>query len=411
MRILFIAGTFPQLTFIFRTVVTIAKEGHEVVVMAREPGSWKAFESELPLPANLTVKYLIPDSRLLNPGRLLRLLRVSFSRILRSPVGAFKLARLCFQRAHNRRYAAVIFFRHLPFLGAQADIVQFEFSMMKTLYPLVETLVKAPTIVSCRGSDVHTLEIRKARDQKRRLESLLSPTLVHCVSEEMTQAVTQISGRTDGLWVNRPAIPVQQIIPKQTYSTNPVPMIVTVGRLNWKKGFDYFLAALTRLKDAGVPFKAQIIGSGELQAQMRFSVQDLDLTEEVELVGRVKPEKVFDYLHQADIYILSSHEEGISNAVLEAMAAGLPIVTTSAGGMAEAVRDGVDGYVIPVRDIPAMVEKLTTLLGDGQLRERMGRSARERVEAEFTLERQAKVFGQMYEAAQLQHKSIVTTTS
>ncbi|MCP5303472.1 MAG: glycosyltransferase, partial [Pseudomonadales bacterium] len=84
---------------------------------------------------------------------------------------------------------------------------------------------------------------------------------------------------------------------------------------------------------------------------------------------------------------------------------------TSAGGMAEAVRDGVDGYVIPVRDIPAMVEKLTTLLGDGQLRERMGRSARERVEAEFTLERQAKVFGQMYEAAQLQHKSIVTTTS
>ena len=218
----------------------------------------------------------------------------------------------------------------------------------------------------------------------------------------MACTVTHVSGRTEGLWVNRPAVPVNKIATKKAYNTNSAPVIVTAGRLNWKKGYDYFLAALRRLKDAGIPFRAQIIGSGDLQAQIRFSIGDLDLLPEVKLVGRLKPDVVFDYLCKADIYVLTSHEEGISNAVLEAMAVGLPIITTAAGGMEEAVRDGLDGYVIPVRDIPALVEKLTALLGDSQLCERMGRSARERVEFEFTLERQAKVFSQMYEAAHSQ---------
>lgn len=410
MKILFIAGTFPELTFIFRTVVAIAQEGHEVMVMAREPGNWKAFESELPLPANLTVKYLIPDNSLLKPGRFLRFAGGALREIVRSPRGALRLWRLARERRKTIKQALTLFFRHLPFLGVQADIIQFEFSMMQALYPFMETLLKAPTVVSCRGSDVHTIGIRQERQQQRRLGTLVNASLVHCVSQEMAHTVTKLSGRTDGLWVNRPAVPVKQITPKQAYNTNEIPVIVAVGRLHWKKGFDYFLAALCRLKAAGVPFRAQIIGGGELQAQMRFSVGDLDLLPEVELVGRLKPDEVFDRLRKADIYVLSSHEEGISNAVLEAMAVGLPVITTSAGGMDEAVRDGVDGYVIPVRDIPAMVEKLAALLADPQLRERMGRSARERVEAEFTLERQARVFSQMYEAARLHGLSAASTT-
>jgi colanic acid/amylovoran biosynthesis glycosyltransferase len=402
MKVLFISGTFPQLTFIFRTVCAIAEQGHEVTVMARDPGNWKQFVADFPLPSTLTVKYLIPDTRLFTPKRFSRLVVGLITSIAHAPIASWQLLKLCRQQSSTFKETLKLFFAHIPFLRVDTDIIQFEFYLTKSQYTLLDKIVNAPIIVSCRGADVHFLALRNRYTQEIRLKNLLSASLIHCVSKEMAETVTQITGRSEGLWINRPAVPFNKISPKSQYNIDTVPTIITVGRLFWKKGFDYLLAALQRLKVAGIPFKAQIIGTGDLQAQMRFSVDDLDLSPEIDLVGQLKPDEVLNHLREADIYVLSSHEEGISNAVLEAMGVGLPIITTAAGGMEEAVRDGLDGYVIPVRDIPAMVEKLTALLGDAQLRERMGRSARERIKAEFTLERQAKVFGQMYEAARSQ---------
>jgi glycosyltransferase involved in cell wall biosynthesis len=78
------------------------------------------------------------------------------------------------------------------------------------------------------------------------------------------------------------------------------------------------------------------------------------------------------------------------------MAVGLPIVTTDAGGMSEAVRDGIEGYVVPVRDIPAFTQRLGALLQNPAQRQAMGEAARARVAAEFTIERQLQVFEQLY---------------
>lgn len=172
--------------------------------------------------------------------------------------------------------------------------------------------------------------------------------------------------------------------------------VLALGQLEWYSGFDYLLAALSRLNQQGCIFQAQIIGDGELRSVLRFSIGDLGLTDRVTLVGTLPSHKVVERMRAADLFVLSSHEEGISNAALEAMACGLPVVTTNAGGMAEAVRDGIDGFVVPVRDIAALTDRIARLLADPALREQMGRSARARVEAEFSLERQARVFEEMY---------------
>src|SRR5690606_31299714 len=137
-----------------------------------------------------------------------------------------------------------LFIRHLPFLKLRTDVIQFEFYLLASQYPLVDKLIDAPTIVSCRGADIHIFETLKGKLQQERLQNLQKATLVHCVSEEMAGSVTHVSGRTEGLWVNRTAVPVNKITPKEIYNTNSVPVIVTTGRLDWKKGFDYLLAAL-----------------------------------------------------------------------------------------------------------------------------------------------------------------------
>jgi glycosyltransferase involved in cell wall biosynthesis len=116
----------------------------------------------------------------------------------------------------------------------------------------------------------------------------------------------------------------------------------------------------------------------------------------VTFAGALGPDAVLGRLQGADVFLHSSSSEGISNAVLEAMACGLPVVTTDVGGMAEAVRDGVDGHVVAPRDVAAAAEALTRLAGDPEGRKRMGDSARERVRDRFDLAHQLDAFCELF---------------
>ena len=115
------------------------------------------------------------------------------------------------------------------------------------------------------------------------------------------------------------------------------------------------------------------------------------------MYGALPPDGVRALLDDADVFVHASLGEGISNGVLEAMASGLPVVTTDCGGMREAVTDGQDGFVVPVRDVAAMSAALVELAGDAGLRTRMGRAARAAVERGFALEQQIASFASLYE--------------
>lgn len=399
MRILSVVGTFPEQTFLLRKATALAERGHEVIIVARVRGDWASFRDLLPLPPTLSVRYLPPDGGLGDPRRALTLAAALPPHFARSPAAARRLLALCRCHPETRNAPWQHFIRHIPFLAMQADVVHLEFLVTRGTYPLLPAVMGAPVVVSCRGADLHMLEQRSAREQAARLKSLREADVLHCVSAELAAEVTRLSGRTDGIWVNRPAVDTDRIAPKEEYRSGRAPMIVAVGRLVWKKGFDYLLAALARLKREGIAVKAQIIGDGDLYPRLRFSIEDLSLEPEVELVGPLTSRQVLERMREADLFVLSSHEEGISNAALEAMACGLPVVTTDAGGMAEAVCDGVEGFVVPVRDIGALADRIRALAANPALRERMGRAARARVEREFSLTSQAERFEAIYRAA------------
>ena len=395
--ILFVAGAFPSTTFITRMLVGLAARGHHVTVMARQRGKWDADDGVLPLPPTLEVKDLIPDYGFRQPRRALRLLAHGPLHILRRPKRALRLWRMCREASSSRGQAVRLFIRHLAFLSLpRPDIIQFEFLVTATLYPVLGKLLNCPTLLSCRGADLHMLEVRPEVERQRRIYAIHTATAVHCVSNELASEVSRIAGRQAGVSVNRPAVPVDHISPRQEHSASGPPLILSVGRLEWKKGYDYLLAALARLRQAGVAFNARLIGGGSLYSRLRFSIDDMGLSDCVVLTGRLPFSGVLAALHEADIFVLSSHEEGIANAVLEAMAAGLPIVTTNAGGMPEAVRDGVEGFVVPVRDIEALAGRIQQLVNDAELRRRMGRAARVRCEADFSLARQLDGFERIY---------------
>jgi glycosyltransferase involved in cell wall biosynthesis len=249
--------------------------------------------------------------------------------------------------------------------------------------------------VSCRGNDIHTLELRPARQRKAAIDCITHAAAVHCVSEEMARSVTSLTGRTSGLWINRPAVDVGGIKPR-TAVRNERLRILATGRLVWKKGFDYLLTALARLAKSGIDFEAEIVGDGPLRSVLRYSIADLGLEHQVRLAGAVKSTDVLEKLQTTDVFVLSSVEEGISNAALEAMATGVPVITTNAGGMAEAINDGVEGFVVPVRDVDTFTNRLRQVATDEKLRQRLGAAARKRALADFTLERQLSIFEELY---------------
>lgn len=395
MRLLLVTGAFPARseTFIYRKVAALARRGHAVTVATRRVGDWAMYPE--PLPPSVRVMEMLPDNSLRDPRRVVSLLGGGSQRFASNPSAARALYRATREDSRTQANAWRQFIRHLSLVGERPDVVHFEFLSLGAMYPLARDVVRAPLIVSCRGNDLHTLELRGAAEHDAAVECLRRADAVHCVSDEMAREVARISGRTDGVWVNRPAVEVERIVPRTTMPAGRVRLLAT-GRLIWKKGFDYLLAALARLVAHGLDFEAEIVGEGELYSVLRYSIEDLGLARHVRLAGALSSAEVLARMQSTDIFVLSSVEEGISNAVLEAMATGIPIVTTTAGGMGEAVTDGVEGFVVPVRDAAALASRLETLIEDAALRARMAKAARLRAETEFSIERQATVFESIY---------------
>jgi colanic acid/amylovoran biosynthesis glycosyltransferase len=394
-RLALVTGTFPQLseTFIYRKAVSLAQRGHDVTMFSRARGDWRPFPGRLP--GNLQVEVLPPDGGWKDPTRALRTLVGTVRAGARSTPRAAELWRLCQIHPLTRHAPRRAFVRHAPFLDCRADVVHFEFLGTGSMYPLARFAAGCPVVVSCRGSDIHMLEFQQTEARESMTAFLRTADAVHCVSDEIRRTVQRTIGERDHLCVNRGAVMVDQIRARPFSRRTPVRILAT-GRLTWKKGFDYLLASLAAVKRSGLDFKASILGDGELLAPLRFSVRDLGLAGNVTFEGAVAPAEVLARLQDSDIFVLPSLDEGISNAVLEAMASGVPIITTDVGGMTEAVRNEIDGIVVPPRDVLAMTRAISRLIENPSDRSSFGLNARQRAEADFSIERQARTFEQLY---------------
>jgi glycosyltransferase involved in cell wall biosynthesis len=120
-----------------------------------------------------------------------------------------------------------------------------------------------------------------------------------------------------------------------------------------------------------------------------------NLSSQVHLPGQVK--NVAEYLQAADLFVLPSRAEGLSNALLEAMAVGLPIVATAVGGTSDAISHGGNGLLILPEDQVALSEAIISLLQDSALRERLGYAARCTVETEYTISSVAARYLELYQ--------------
>ncbi|MCG9884009.1 MAG: glycosyltransferase [Cyanobacteria bacterium] len=168
------------------------------------------------------------------------------------------------------------------------------------------------------------------------------------------------------------------------------------GRLAAVKGLPILLESLAQLRDALPDVRLNLIGDGPDRPLLERMVQDLGLGDRVHFLGYRSQDEVRAALQQTDIFVLPSFAEGVPVSLMEAMAAGVPVVTTHIAGVAELVEDGVSGYLVPPSNVEQLGDRLKTLLLDGDLRRRFGAAGRAKVAAEFDIRQEGDRLHQIF---------------
>jgi colanic acid/amylovoran biosynthesis glycosyltransferase len=179
------------------------------------------------------------------------------------------------------------------------------------------------------------------------------------------------------------------------FSTAP-PLVVAVGRLIAKKGFVDLIRACGLLAERGKWFRCEIIGEGPLENELRQKIQQLELQDRVALAGAKSQREVRQRLAAANVFVLPSvidPEGGMDNlptVIMEAMATGLPVISTAIGGIPEMVIEDETGFLVAPRDAVALADGIEKLIGDAVLARKMGRAGHERAQELFSIEKNVR---------------------
>ena len=167
--------------------------------------------------------------------------------------------------------------------------------------------------------------------------------------------------------------------------------LLSVGRLVEKKGMDVLIEALARLP-SGLAWRLDHVGVGPLSSAMRRLAERRGLSPRIRWHGPLTQEEVLRRYREADLFVLSSRiardgdRDGLPNVLMEAQSQGLPVLASTLSAIPELVEDGASGRLVPPDDPDALARELERLIGDPDLRARLGRAGEERLRSRFSLD-------------------------
>ncbi|MDX2089248.1 MAG: glycosyltransferase family 4 protein [Kofleriaceae bacterium] len=304
-------------------------------------------------------------------------------------------------------FAKSIYFR-LRFVGHELDILHIEFDSQALGVADLKRYLSCHVLLSARGTfQMHTV-LDDIPDAPARMFRYVDG--YHFISSFLDNNTRKLGLPAEiPTWQIEPAIDLTLFRPvaRPERALGEPLRLISVGRLSWAKGHEFALDAVARLRARGLDVELAIYGAGPYEEAIRYAIKQLHLESCVRLEGAVRREAMPAIYAAADIMVHAAIEEGFCNAVIEAQAMELPVVTFDAGGLPENVEHGVTGFVVPRRDADAMADRLMELASDPDMRRRFGEAGRVRALAKFDLDRQAEAFVRLYtELAALPRRQI-----
>jgi colanic acid/amylovoran biosynthesis glycosyltransferase len=390
MRIAVVVGEFPELssTFILDNITGLLDQGHDVHIFARRPiqkSPIHADHARYALAARThywwgSTRETLARAALLirrdpthNGGRLLRSL--DFTRH-----GSHALFGRWFS------YAAALL-SEPPF-----DVVLAQFGTNGRIAEMLRRIgvFDAPIATTWLGYDLSRIIEEKGTDHYRRL--LASGELQLPLSAHFKERLLKLSCPPERIAVHHVGVDTKRFAfaPRALAPGEPV-RILTVCRLVEKKGIEFALRALAQVAERGVDFRYDLVGNGPLRTRLERLCAELALGDRVTLHGEKAREEVAGLLARSHLFLSPSvkahngDEEGVPAAIKEAMAVGLPVVSTHHAAIPEVVRDGVTGFLVPERDVSRLAARLLQLIRAPECWAEMGKQGRRVIEEEYDL--------------------------
>lgn len=388
-KIAIYSGEIPSTTFIENLIVTISKSNYCIYLFGKKHSETNYKSSNINL-------YPTPGKKF---NLLFFVIRNATKLLITSPKKLFQLYHNIGKLKQDNKSYLHEFGVALPVLLHPVDIfhVQWAKSIVSLEYLL--EIIDSKIILSLRGAHIDYSPIANsnlAEDYRR-----LFPKLdhFHAVSQAIAKEGQKYNCDPSKTTVINPAVKENLL----QYNNFPyrkdedVLRIISVGRLHWKKGYDYALNAMSMLKSKGIKLKYTIIAKGDNEEYI-FHLHDLNLKNEVEIIDYLPHEKVLQTLTGHHLFLLSSVEEGIANVVLEAMAVGLPVISTNCGGMEEVIEHEKNGWIVPIRDPESISNAIIKFTKTDQKDiSDIITCAKKTIKDKFLLKQQTEKFNKLYQ--------------
>jgi glycosyltransferase involved in cell wall biosynthesis len=280
------------------------------------------------------------------------------------------------------------------------DLIHTHFAWLSAIAGIVVSqLLGIPFTLTAHAYDIYGL-----KNDLLRLATGAADGIV-TISETNKRAILAMNPSLDSakIRVLRCGVDLERFRPAVNPLRTKTLEIMSVGRLMAKKGHEYLIRACAELEAQQVDFHCTIVGIGNLEQRLRNLIRELGLESRVDLVGPQSQEWIRDRLLHSDVFILacvtdlSGDRDGVPVSIMEAMAMGVPVISTPVSGIPELVRDGETGLLVPERDAKELAAAVVRLQNDGGLRSRLVRNGLELISSEYDIRKntdQLKVFFQ-----------------
>lgn len=252
-------------------------------------------------------------------------------------------------------------------------------------------LARVPIIVSTEHNT--NLDEGWAKRKVKKFLSFFTKKIVAVSEAVRDYSITRDRIKARKMMVVLNGIDIEKFSVAAKEQFNDPPVIGVIGRLDEQKGHKYLFETLNLIKT--IPWILWVVGDGSLKNNLELLAKDLNLRERIIFLGARR--NIPEILSQIDIFVLPSLWEGLGLAVLEAAAAGKPIVASRVGGIPEIIKDGETGILVLPKNVKSLADGLEhVLLGVSEAKE-MGERARRMVREKFSAEKMAESYGKLYD--------------
>lgn len=384
MRVAIYSGTIPNTTFIDLLVKGVAETGNDVYL----------FGLKLK-PLDYTSEHIQVYSTPSNKFGLVLFVALRFVELLFTHPLRIKLI-YQLVKSSNRSSSIREWGKYLPIMLHLPDIFHLQWNKGAEDWLFLKQL-GVKMIVSFRGNQMNITPNIDETIAKSYKYALPQYDAFHCVSKAILKEGVKYGADEDKAMVIYPAVQDKLLERQLERTSSDVLRILSVGRDHWKKGYRVSLETMALLKEMGVAFHYTIVAGGDKE-ELIYAISDLGLANEVTLIDNLPHDKVFEQHANADIFLLPSFEEGVANVVLEAMALGTPVISTDCGGMKEVIENGVNGFIVPMRNPKATAEAIVRFSKlDEEQKQHLVKKAKETIKQKHVLSIQVSQMVKLYE--------------